>query len=82
MADQNITLKQRIKQMAGEEDAIEPQEFSNLILDDMQIAEVTADDKAYLDTFVNLANLSMNHTGLRSLDNLPEKCKIERVSSD
>ena len=81
MGEDQISLKQRIQQMAGEEDTIEPQEFSNLILDDMHISEITAEDKTYLNTFENLANLSMNHTGLRSLDNLPAKCKMERVST-
>jgi len=48
MSQENMSLKKRIQQMAGDDEDIVPDEFSNLILDDTQIAEITADDKAYL----------------------------------
>ena len=71
MSQENMSLKKRIQQMAGEEEEIVPAEFSNLILDDTQINEITAEDKAYLDQFENMEKLCMNATGLRTLSNLP-----------
>ena len=38
MTEETKSLKQRIAEMAGEEDDIIPTEFSNLILDDTAIA--------------------------------------------
>lgn len=66
--------------MAGEDDEIVPEEFSNLILDDTQITEITADDRDFLNQFVNMEKLSMNATGLKSLSNLPA-LKMIRVSN-
>lgn len=66
--------------MAGSEEDIVPEEFSNLILDDTPIQEITVADMNYLNTFVNLEKLCMNATGLRNLDNLPASLKIDRVS--
>jgi len=42
MSQENLSLKDRIAQMAKEEREINPQEFSNLILDDTPIAEISA----------------------------------------
>jgi hypothetical protein len=75
-----MSLKQRIAKMADGEEDIVPQEFSNLILDDTPIAEITAEDSEYLNNFLNLEKLSMNATGLRNLGNLPDKLKIAKVS--
>lgn len=80
MSQENISLKDRIAKMADDEEDIVPEEFSNLILDDTPIAEITANDKEYLNNFVNLEKLSMNATGLKNLQNLPDKLKIVRVS--
>ena len=81
MSQENMSLKKRIQQMAGEDEEIVPEEFSNLILDDTQITEITADDREYLNQFVNMEKLSMNATGLKSLSNLPS-LKMIRVSKD
>ena len=62
--------------MANADDEIQPTEFSNLILDDTPINEMTADDKNYLNQFVNLEKLCMNVTGLKNLDNIPNELKI------
>lgn len=78
MSQESMSLKQRIAKMADE--PIVPEEFSNLILDDSPIAEITAEDKDYLNLFSNLEKLCMNATGLKSLDNLPDKLKIVKVS--
>ena len=66
--------------MAGSEEDIDPTEFSNLILDDTPINEITEDDMKYLNEFVNLEKLCMTHTGLKSLKNMPDKPKIHTVS--
>jgi len=66
--------------MAGDQEDIVPEDFSNLILDDTPITELTQKDGAYLTKFVNLEKLSMNATGLRSLNHLPTSLKLQRVS--
>jgi hypothetical protein len=66
--------------MANTDEAINPEEFSNLILDDTPITEVTAEDNIYLNQFINLEKMCMNATGLKSLKNLPEKLGINTVS--
>ena len=55
-------------------------QFANLILDDTKIPMITEEDGKYLNTFKNLERLSMNATGLKSLDNLPPDVKMIRVS--
>lgn len=67
--------------MAGGEEEIVPEEFSNLILDDTPIGQLTVEDQRYLATFVNLEKLCLNNCGLRSLQNLPPNLKLERVST-
>lgn len=67
--------------MADEDEEIVPEEFSNLILDDTPIQEMTAGDKEYLNNFQNLEKLCMNATGLKNLNNLPDTLKIARVSN-
>lgn len=37
-------------------------QFSNLILDDTVIQELSAEDKEYLESFENLEKLSLNQT--------------------
>jgi hypothetical protein len=81
MSQEHQSLKQKIQEMAGDDD-FDPADFSNLILDDHQISELTKEDKEYLNEFQNMQRLCMNHTGLKSLNNLPEKLKIQRVSID
>lgn len=66
--------------MANVDEELQPTEFSNLILDDTPINGMTAEDKKYLNQFVNLEKLCMNVTGLKNLDNLPDSLKVSRVS--
>ena len=80
MSQDNLSLKDRIAKLAGGEEDIVPEEFSNLILDDTPINEITSDDMKYLQTFTNLEKLCMNACGIRSLGNMPSSLKIERVS--
>ena len=66
--------------MLKDDEEIKPEEFSNLILDDISIPKITEADKTYLDTFINVQRLSMNACNLKSLDNLPNGMPIVRVS--
>lgn len=81
MAEEHISLKKRIAEMADGEEEIVPKEFSNLILDDTPIGEITEEDREYLNNFENLEKLCMNATRLKNLNNLPDKLKIVRVST-
>ena len=75
-----MSLKDRIRQMAGDNDEeINPEEFSNLILDDTQILQLSVEDGKYLETFKNLEKLCMNATGLKNLSNLPQNVQITRI---
>jgi len=81
MSQENLSLKERIAKMSKEEGDINPKEFSNLILDDTPIGEISREDKEYLNNFENLERLAMNATGIKNLNNLPDKLKIVRVSA-
>lgn len=58
------SLQEKIKEIRNNDDdnesEIQPDEYENLILDEIQIEKLTADDCKYLATFTNLDNLSMN----------------------
>lgn len=58
---------------------IEKSEYTNLILDDMQIVNVTEEDRKFLEEFIECQFLSLNSTGLKSLANLPNMPKLERL---
>lgn len=65
--------------MVGEDEDLNPKEFSNLILDDLKITQLTADDKTFLEEFKNLEVLAMNNTGIKSLVNLPDAPNLVRI---
>jgi len=77
--EKTLTLRQQIEKMAGDGEELKPLDFENLILDDIQINELTADDAAYLETFSTLGKLCLNHTGLKNLNNLPAKIPIFKL---
>lgn len=58
---------------------VEKSEYVNLILDDMTIAEICEEDKAFLEGFTETLFLSLNNTQLKSIDNLPRLEKCERL---
>jgi len=73
-------IKENIEKMAGEEGSeIDPEEFQNLILDEVNIEKFNAADKSYLETFVNVDLLGMNATKLNSLANFPNMPKVYRL---
>ena len=54
--------------------------YANLILDEMPICKITAEDKQYLDeNFTGCERLCLNECKLSSLDNLPAVQSIFRV---
>jgi len=56
--------------------------YQNLVLDEMEINKMTAEDKEFLEEkFGNCELLCMNETKLTSLDNLPQIKSIMRVSN-
>lgn len=65
--------------MVGEEEELNPEDFSNLILDELKITQLTADDKVFLEEFKNLEVLAINNTGIKSLVNLPDAPKLYRI---
>lgn len=60
--------------MAGD---AEIAEFDNLILDETRIERISADDKAYLEQFVKLEEISLINCALQTIENFP---KIETLS--
>lgn len=48
-------------------------------MDELQIEKLTADDKIFLATFTSLERLSLNGTGLRSLENFPKNENLVRL---
>jgi len=48
MSQEHTSLKMLIQKMADQDEEINPKEFSNLILDDTPIQEITLEDMNYL----------------------------------
>jgi hypothetical protein len=48
-------------------------------LDDLNIPVLSEYDKAFLEEFKSLEYLSLNTTGLRSLNNMPDLIKLVRL---
>merc|ERR1712160_149783 len=57
-------IKENIEKMAGDGSQIDPTEFENLILDDVNIEKFSAEDKTYMEEFVAVDMLGMNATKL------------------
>jgi len=65
--------------MIGEGEQLNPEEFSNLILDELSIESLTSEDKKFLEEFSNLELLAMNQTSLKSTNNFPEAANLVRL---
>ena len=65
----------------NEGEAVEFAEYTNLIMDEMAIAdgEISQEDQQFLEQFTECQFLSLNDTGLKSLKNLPNMPKLERL---
>ena len=58
---------------------VDKSEYTNLIMDDMPINEISDTDKAFLEGFTECQFLSLNSTGLKNISNLPKMPKLERL---
>ena len=73
-------VEEIIKEMAGEGGSeIDPTDFDNLDLADVEIKSFSPEDKAYLEKFTNVDNLIMLGCELSSLENFPELTNIKRL---
>ena len=61
----------------GEE--VEKTEYTNLIMDDMEIKQISAEDCEFLEGFVECQFLSLNSTKLETLENMPKLERLERL---
>lgn len=50
-----------------------------MILDEIQVERLTAEDKTYLEQFTTLERFCLNQTQLKSLENLPKSDKLEHL---
>ena len=66
-----------IEKNEGEE--VEKTEYTNLIMDDMEITQISAEDRDFLSGFVECQFLSLNSTKLNTLTNMPPLPKLERL---
>lgn len=66
-----------IEKNEGEE--VEKSEYTNLIMDDMEIKQISEEDRVFLEGFVECQFLSLNSTKLESLDNMPKLERLERL---
>ena len=66
-----------IEKNEGEE--VEKSEYTNLIMDDMEIKQISEEDRDFLEGFVECQFLSLNSTKLESLTNMPKLEKLERL---
>ena len=58
---------------------IEFAEYTNLILDDMNVDKISAEDKEFLEQFKECQFLGLNSCGLTSLENLPNIAALQRL---
>ena len=58
---------------------VDKNEYTNLIMDDMPINEISDVDKQFLEGFTECQFLSLNSTGLKNISNLPKMPKLERL---
>ena len=58
---------------------VDKSEYTNLIMDDMPINNISDEDKSFLEGFIECEYLSLNGTNLKSLVNLPKMPKLQRL---
>jgi Leucine-rich repeat (LRR) protein len=73
-------IEAEVKQMAGEEGSeIDPLDFDNLDLTDVEIGTLSPEDKVYLEKFTKVDNMIMLGCGLTSLENFPDLPELKRL---
>jgi hypothetical protein len=48
-------------------------------LDDLKISQLSEEDKKFIEEFTNMELLAMNNTGIKTLVNMPDAPKLQRV---
>lgn len=74
-----MSLRAKVMKMIEEGQEFQPEEFNNLLLDEMQIESLSKEDQQFLQEFSELECLSMNSTGMKSLDNFPDNENLMRL---
>ncbi len=87
-----MKIKEQVSKMVGEGKELKSvdvsgmdllisccQQYSKLVLDSLKVIEVEDDDKAFLEGFSILDQLSMNGCFMKSLKNMPAAPKLARV---
>ena len=77
-SEHRASIKQKIMSLSGESE-FDKLEYTNLILDDLNLQQITDEDKEYLEGFTECQYLSLNSTQLKSLHNLPKLPKLVRL---
>ena len=73
-------IEAEVKKMAGAEDEeIDPLDFDNLDLADVEIGTFSPEDKVYLEKFERVDNMIMLGCQLTSLVNFPELPEVKRL---
>lgn len=76
------SLQEKIREIRDQDpdqSDIDPADYENLILDEIQVERLTEEDKKYLETFTTLEKFSLNQTHLKSLENMPDNKTITRI---
>ena len=74
-----MSLREQVKTMVGEDEPLNPEEFSNLILDELKVERLSLEDKKFLEEFTNLELLSLNQTNIKSTANFPDAPNLVRL---
>lgn len=72
-------LEKLINDRLPEGTELSPHDFKTLLLDDLPIGELSAEDRAYLESFTACEHLSLRSCGLRSLANFPLMPRLLRL---
>ena len=73
-----MSIKQAILEK-NQGNEVDKNEYTNLIMDDMPINTISAEDKTFLEGFIECQFLSLNSTNLKNISNLPKMPKLERL---
>merc|ERR1719498_2227176 len=74
-----MSLQDKIDEMLkAVGDDSKPEEYDNLVLDELPVTSISLADSVYLEKFSSVEILCMNQTGIRSLENLPKLPKLQR----
>ena len=75
---QKTSIKEKIMSLNGDEE-FDKLEYTNIVLDDLNLHQITDEDREYLEGFTECQYLSLNSTQLKSLVNLPKLPKLIRL---